>query len=79
MNDIISEVRTDLDAFSTAEIAVLENHGYLMADAAIQRHLPDLITRPDAALTIPYPAWMDEEKVRRGLAQSHKRMALGRF
>ncbi|MDP9368296.1 MAG: patatin-like phospholipase family protein [Chloroflexota bacterium] len=79
VNDIISEVRTDLDAFSTAEIAVLENHGYLMADAAIQRHLPDLITAPAAALTIPHPAWMDEDRVRQALAQSHKRTALGRF
>lgn len=79
VNDVISEVRTDLDAFSSAEIAVLTNHGYLMADAAIQRHLPDFMTTPAAALTIPYPAWMDEEKVRHALAQSHKRTALGRF
>ncbi len=79
VNDVISEVRTDLDAFSAAEIAVLENHGYLMADAAIGRHLPDLRTTPDAALTIPHPDWMDEKRVRQGFAQSHKRTALGRF
>ncbi|MDP9353894.1 MAG: hypothetical protein M3R02_01165, partial [Chloroflexota bacterium] len=79
VNDVISEVRTDLDAFTAAEIAVLENHGYLIADAAIGRHLPNLIATPDAALTIPHPRWMDEDRVRHGLANSHKRTALGRF
>lgn len=79
VNDVISEVRTDLDAFTAAEIAVLENHGYLIADAAIGRHLPKLIATPDAALTIPHPRWMDEDRVRHGLANSHKRTALGRF
>ena len=32
-------MRTDMDAFSEAEQAVLENHGYIMAEAAI-RALP---------------------------------------
>src|SRR5829696_2964959 len=32
VTDVIARVRTDLDAFSRAEISILENHGYLMAE-----------------------------------------------
>ena len=42
---LIAPIRTDLDAFSEAEIAMLENHGYAIADAAIATHLPQL-SRP---------------------------------
>lgn len=40
VDDVISEVRTDLDYFSEAEAAVLQNHGYLLADVALRRHAP---------------------------------------
>ncbi|HZM28251.1 MAG TPA: patatin-like phospholipase family protein [Gemmatimonadales bacterium] len=33
--DYIAQIRTDLDVFSEAERAILENHGYLAADEAI--------------------------------------------
>ena len=79
VDDVIAEVRTDLDTFSDAEIAVLENHGYLMAEAAIQRHAPGLIGRDVAPLTVPHPAWLDETRVRRDLAGSHKRTIIGRW
>jgi NTE family protein len=79
VDDIISEVRTDLDAFTEAEIAVLENHGYLMSEAAIQRHAPELIGQDPAPLTVPHPAWQDETRVRRELAGSHKRTIIGRW
>ena len=36
-------IRTDLDAFSQVERHVLERHGYLVADAAIHRHQPELV------------------------------------
>lgn len=82
VDDVISEVRTDLDAFSEAEIAVLENHGYLLTAAAIERHLADPgDTSPDAndlnvqagaPLTIPHPEWMDDQKVREALRGSNK-------
>jgi NTE family protein len=77
VDDVVSEVRTDLDAFSAAEAAVLENHGYLMAEAAIRRHLPNLI-KTQALLDVPHPAWLDEERIRAALARSHKRTLLGR-
>src|SRR5512143_1366633 len=55
---VIAEIRTDLDAFSDAEAAVLENHGYLMVDAAIQRHVQDLLPSPVPELRVPHPDWM---------------------
>jgi len=76
---VIAEIRTDLDAFSDAEAAVLENHGYLLADAAVQTHLSDFIPRPAPPLRIPHPDWMDEPRVRFALQNSGKRTALGRF
>ena len=39
----IAPIRTDMDAFSEAEIAVLMNHGYLLADIALAVHTPQLI------------------------------------
>ena len=50
--EVISQVRIDLDAFSDAEIAVLENHGYFMADVALARH-SGLLDAPPAAA--PHP------------------------
>jgi NTE family protein len=79
VDEIISEVRTDLDAFSEAEFRVLVNQGYLLADAAVTKHQPQLIdATPPASLDIPYPEWMDEAKVRAALWNSHKRKLLGR-
>jgi NTE family protein len=77
VTDVISAVRTDLDAFSLAEMNVLENHGYLLAEAAIRSHSPDLV-RIDAPLAIPYPDWMDPARVRTEMADSAKRHLLGR-
>lgn len=77
---VISEVRTDMDAFSEAEIAVLENHGYLLAEAAIRRHAPGLIEPFVAPFAIPHPEWMDEARVAEALHGSHKwRLPLGRW
>src|SRR5829696_7664489 len=69
VTDVIAKVRTDLDAFSRAEISVLENHGYLMADAAIQRRVPHVI-RVHSPLAVPYSEWMDGERVRNALRSS---------
>ena len=76
---IIANIRTDLDAFSEAEIAVLENHGYLLADAAVQKHLPRLLPSPVPPLSVPHPEWLDQGKVRRALAASHQRKLFGRW
>jgi NTE family protein len=76
---IIGCIRTDLDAFSEAEAAVLENHGYWLADAGVAVHLPPSFKpNPYPALQIPHPEWKEEQKVRNALAGSWKRTVWGR-
>lgn len=76
--EVVARIRTDLDAFSAAEAAVLENHGYLLAEAAVRRHVPDLCGA-GANVTVPHPEWLDEAKARTALRRSHERRLLGRF
>jgi NTE family protein len=71
--EVIARIRTDLDAFSSAEAAVLENHGYLLAETAIRRHTPALLPEQVPAASVPHPEWMDEAKVREALRDSGKR------
>lgn len=75
---MIAHIRTDFDAFSQTEAAVLENHGYTLAQAAIQRHLPQLAPSPLPPMSPPHP-WIPEEKARLLLKDSDKRTLLGRF
>ncbi|MET0557982.1 MAG: patatin-like phospholipase family protein [Solirubrobacterales bacterium] len=80
VEDVIASVRTDLDAFGKAEQAVLENHGYLLADAAARDR--GLVRRRGimtAAPEPPHPAWMSEPRVREALATSAQRKPLGRL
>ena len=74
----ISAIRTDMNCFTDAEIAILENHGYLLAEAAIQEHEKDLI-EVNAPLSLPHPEWLDEGKVAKALVSSHKHFTLKRF
>lgn len=76
---VIAEIRTDLDAFTDAEAAVLENHGYWLADAAIERYAPSLLGPDAPPARAPYPDWMDESRVRQALKDSGKRKILGRW
>ncbi len=80
VTDVIASVRTDLDAFGKAEQAVLENHGYLLADAAARaRGLVSrrgIVTAPPEP---PHPRWMSEERLRDALAASSRRTPLGRL
>lgn len=80
IEEVISQIRTDLDAFSEPEQAVLENHGYLLADAALRSHLaPGLIEPGSPPAAIPHEGWLDETKVRTDLVDSQKVKALGRW
>lgn len=80
VEDRLSQVRTDLDAFSPAEQGALENHGYMLADAAARTHLDaTLMDRTSPAPQPPQPKWLDEERVSEALADSHKRKLLGRW
>jgi NTE family protein len=73
----IEPVRTDLDRFSAAEQAVLQNHGYLQTDAAARSYLAastDLVDDPLPPTKPPYPEWLDATRVRTELARSSKRV-----
>jgi NTE family protein len=76
---LIAGVRTDLDAFSDAEGAVLENHGYLLADRAVATHAAGLLPVQVPALRVPHPDWLDADKVEAELARSGERRMLGRW
>jgi NTE family protein len=72
IRDPISQVRIDLDVFSQGERAVLETHGYLMAEIAVRSHATGLIRR-DAELRLPYgDEWLDSRRVRLALGDSDR-------
>jgi hypothetical protein len=75
--DVIAAMRIDYDECSDAEAAVLENHGYLLAAAAIRTHLPHH-GKKDPPLRVPHPAWMAEPRVREALRNSGEKVFLGR-
>ncbi len=78
--ETIAAVRDDLDAFGEAERAVLENHGYLLADAALREH--GMATGAGVELAPaepPHPAWMSPARVREALACSGRRTLFGRL
>lgn len=77
--DRIGAIRTDLDWFTVGEKCVLENHGYCVAAAAVRLRLPDLAVGDHPATTPPHEQWMDEERVRRALRRSHRRISLTRL
>ncbi len=80
VEDVIATVREDLDAFGEAEQAVLENHGYLLADAAVRAGLPQRVRGVEPLPPAPpHPRWMNEERVRDALAASSRRTRLGRL
>jgi NTE family protein len=80
VSETIAEVRTDLDRFSDAEIAVLQNHGYLVAEAAVKKHLTNKgLSIVDAELEVPYSDWLDELRVAEALVDSSQtKMPFGR-
>jgi Vacuolar protein sorting-associated protein 62 len=80
VREAIVAMRDDLDAFGDAEQAVLENHGYLLADAAVRAHGREMAGAIEPlAPEPPHPQWMDEGKVREALATSSRRTRLGRI
>jgi NTE family protein len=76
--EVIGRIRTDLDAFSDAEAAVLQNHGYWLAEAALRQHAPRLIPASAPPAHAPYPDWMDEDRARAALRDSSRRVPFGR-
>ncbi|HKG24472.1 MAG TPA: patatin-like phospholipase family protein [Thermomicrobiales bacterium] len=78
IKDVISQFRIDFDACSDVEIGALENHGYAMTELAIQHHARQLIRRPNASPSIPYPQYMDAGFVASEMARSSRNSLLGR-
>jgi NTE family protein len=72
IRDFIAPIRIDLDVFSPGEIAVLENHGYLMADIALRKHGEGIVPGPPPETTAPHPEWLDEVKAANALRESGK-------
>jgi len=62
VRDRIAPIRTNMDRFTEAERRVLENHGYLIAAAAVRRRAPSVSLR-EAPVAVPHPEWMDEARV----------------
>jgi NTE family protein len=73
--EVLERIRTDLDAFSEAEMSVLENHGYWSAEQSVRKHDSELISAGGLGPASPYPEWTDEMQVRRELWDSHKRFS----
>jgi hypothetical protein len=74
VKETIAAVRTGLDAFAEGEQAVLENHGYLLADEAARSNRLEMEPPP----LPPHPRWMNESRVRQALVASSRRMRRGR-
>lgn len=78
--ETIAAVRTDLDAFGEAEQAVLENHGYLLADDALrERGLATAGGVEGLPPEPPHPRWMSEKRVQEALSASSRRKVVGRL
>jgi NTE family protein len=72
IRDFIAPVRIDLDVFTPGEMAVLENHGYLMTDIAVRKHAQALVSGDWPEAQAPHPAWLDEMKAANALRESGK-------
>ncbi len=81
--EMIAEIRTDLDAFTVTERYVLENHGYVLAQAAIEKYAHFLARDPMPPLSVPHGNWMDPanmQLVEDGLRESSTRkLPFGRW
>jgi NTE family protein len=75
----IATIRTDLDAFSEAEMSILENHGYCNADYQLRLKVPALVGSAPITPTPPYAEWIDEQKAKDALRDSGKRFTLRRL
>jgi len=74
--DRLRVVRTDLDRFLPGEQAVLINHGWALAGAAMTRWAADLIA-PSAPERPPDPSLLDSDAALAALAESDRFRLLG--
>jgi hypothetical protein len=69
----IARLRTGLDPVSAPELAVLENHGYLLADAAL-RSVPG--RDRDREAKAPWPQWLEERRAEEALGGGTRGLGL---
>jgi hypothetical protein len=72
----IAALPTHLEACAEAEAAVLENHGYLLAEAAVAK---SGLAGGSGRAEPPHPEWMDGERVREALGPAARRGNAGRL
>lgn len=81
VNDYIGKIRTDLDTFSRAECAILENHGYSLIDYYLKHdtfrsNAEALHAQLDTPLLAPNPEFLASEnnyhKIRQALQYSNR-------
>jgi hypothetical protein len=78
--ETIVPVRRDLAAFGAPERAVLENHGYLLAEAALRQAGPGLAPGLEPLPPPPpHPLWLDPERVRAALGGGRRRAGFARL
>lgn len=65
VTETLADPQTNLEGFEEGARAALENHGYLLGDAAVQLQG---IAPGAAPAQVPHPEWMDAERVRTSLA-----------
>lgn len=70
---VLNKVRTDLNAFTGAEMACLENQGYCVTDGAVRSYAPQLCSNAAAPFRWPNPDWVEEVKVLKALRKSGSR------
>jgi NTE family protein len=76
-SELMGRIRTDLDRFTSAEFAILVNHGYFSCEDGMAERRA--IAAEAAPTTWPYPEISGEIEVRRVLRGSHRRFFHGRW
>ncbi len=81
----IANIRTDMNGFTEAEIAILENHGYMSVEAAMSNaersvghpnRMNFALEREfDTPVCIPHPEWLAEPRCTEAIRFSHDRFA----
>ncbi len=76
--ELITSIRTDLNAFTDAEFEILVNHGYLRAVDKTLGKCPELLPNAPANVQPPFGGWEDPAKIEKALRLSEKRFVVFR-
>jgi len=70
---LIEQIRTDLDPFTDGEIGVLVNHGYALANVALQRWTRPLLPERIPKFAWPFPDFVDDDAALAAVNESSER------